>query len=329
MLYLHCGWPRTSTTSLQAALYANGDLLAERGYLYPDRWKARAAAAQHNLKQLVDGSAGSAGRFTGFVASHADRDILFSAEGITVWMLSESRREEFLSVLRAVREAVPTRCVWTLRRADDALESLYLLVLRQGGELPPPDEYLRGWELGPLFEGMRRVADVDGVESAYVRYDRSGSHNAELLGAFGVPSPARSVVLAELERGPRLNAGLSHKQAAVIANLASLSARLGAELDRDEVRSAFAGGGFRFDGDRRCELVGGEARRAVHKQALDAARENGIDAYAEFFGEAEIPPAQSPGLDPDLVTDRDLERLLAHLEQSASTYREPVRPGRG
>lgn len=47
MLYLHCGWPRTGTTSLQAALFEHKDELAAGGTVYPDRWRSPIGFTHH------------------------------------------------------------------------------------------------------------------------------------------------------------------------------------------------------------------------------------------------------------------------------------------
>ncbi|HEX6688967.1 MAG TPA: hypothetical protein VF085_09925 [Solirubrobacterales bacterium] len=316
MLYLHCGWGRTSTSSLQAALYANRDRLAAAGVVYPDKWRAATVPAHHRLNDLVNDSPGSVSAlddFRRFLVSNADRNVLFSAERITGWLLSSERQEAFLRLLVAAQGVTPTRCIWTLRRFDQLLESLYLLMLWHGNDLPPPAAYLRRRMEGPVFEGMRRVEDLAGIQVAYVKYCPDGAHNGELLHTFGISDSIGAIIREELERGPRLNISPSHKEAVALASAEELSERARVTLDVDRLRAAFKNKSFRFDRDRRCELVSEAAKRNVHKRALAAARRYGIESYCEFFEGASIIASESYGLDAAIIDNEELKRLVAHL----------------
>jgi hypothetical protein len=318
MLYLHCGWDRTSTSSLQAALFAHKDDLAAVGIVYPDMWVRPRISPTHNgLHELLNESLESEdvfGEFRGFLAGHADRDVLLSAEALTNWLLPQDKQDTLLRLLAVAQEVMPTRCIWTLRRLDEALASLYLLELRWGVEVPPPDEcFDEIREPGQLFAGLHRVEQAVGDDVVYVKYESAGTHNRELLRAFDIPERLRVAIWEELERRPRLNVRLSHKQAVTLLNLDTLSARVGYELDAVALRSAFNGDEFEFEEDRPCALVDSEARRALHERALAAAQRNGITAYADFFEDARFDEPGSVGLEPELLTDGDLERLLAHL----------------
>jgi hypothetical protein len=162
---------------------------------------------------------------------------------------------------------------------------------------------------------MRRVEEeVDG-DVVYVKYDSMGAHHDKLLRAFGIANSAAEDIRDSLERGPRLNVSLSHKQAATLANRETLSARTGVELDEAALRRAFGPGeDFEFEEDWRCELIGEDVRRRLHERALEAAHPHGITPYMEYFEDAEIKASITPGgLDPAILTDEDLERLMAHL----------------
>jgi hypothetical protein len=329
MLYLHAGWPRTSTSSLQAALFEHRDRLASAaGLTYPEYWTRSAADPAHNgLYDMLDAAYGSANAFEAFrrhLAADADRDVLLSAEGLSNWLLSDDRREILLGLLAAARTVTPTRCVWTLRRLDDASSSLYMQGLKVGLDLPPPQEYIglarHRHDMfdvrapSELFAGLRRVEEAVDGDVVYVKYDASGAHNGELLSAFDIPAPVAEKVLETLERGPRLNTRLSHKQAAALLNLDALSARAGVDLDEAAIRAAIRRGEIRFENDRPCEPLSREAKRALHERALAAAREQGFEPYLEFFGEDEIRGGASAGLGPEALAEEDLRRLAAHLD---------------
>lgn len=320
MLYLHCGWPRTGTTGLQMALFQHRDRLAADGITYPDRWRGR--KAHHGLYELVGTNADSRrglDRFRRFLDSQDGKDVLLSAEGISMWLRVDAKREAFLGLLAVARRSMPTRCVWTLRRFDEVLESMYLVQLRFGADLMPPSEYFELAQMqSGLFEGMRAVEEVSGNEVAYLQYDAGGMHHRDLLRAIGVSGRCASTVARDLALGPRRNASLSHKQAVVLANAELLSARVGVDLDPSRLRTAFSQG-FEFDCDRPCELVDKESRMLAHQRALSSARRVGNRSYVEFFESAEIAAAASPGLGADAVSNADLDLLAAHLRDHAGS----------
>jgi len=92
----------------------------------------------------------------------------------------------------------------------------------------------------------------------------------------------------------------------------ALAERAEAELDPDGLRQVFKDG-FEFEEDRRCELVGVEAKRSLHIQALAAAQRVGFAPYAEFFADEQISGPVDPHFTPDSVTEQDLERLVAYV----------------
>lgn len=326
MLYLHCGWPRTSTTSLQAALYEHRDLLAAGGFAYPDQWSRRTSfhLAHHGLYELIDGSPESKarhGEFEEFLDTHADRDVLFSAEAITHWLESSEREEAFLELLAMAQDVTPTKCVWTLRRFDELLESLYLLRLRRRVDVISPDDFFDQLRFqGYLFGAMRAVEDVLGADNVtYVKYEAAGHHNDVLLQAFGVPEQARKTISEQLRGVPRLHVSLNHKEASAFACGEDLSARAGVGLDGGRLRAAFKDDGFKFEQDRPCELLEENVKTDLHEWALTASREDGITSYSEFFRSAEIDAPTSAGLTAEAITDSDLESLLAHLRNQPSS----------
>jgi hypothetical protein len=317
MLYLHCGWPRTGTTSLQANLSRQRDRLAAAGTVYPDVWLSAESLSHHGIARFADGTAESRARraeFTDYLAARSRQDVLLSAEGTASWLRSDDTRGPLLELLAAAGEVTPVRCVWVLRRVDRLLESLYLLKLLLGRDPPPPPRYFeQAGFLRSLFPAMAALEAVPGVEVRYVRYDPGGAHNRELLGALGVAETLAAEIAAGLERGRRLYTSISHKQAVTIANRDALSAALGGDLGTEALFRAFKREGLSFDGDRPCELVDAGLGRRAHERALVTAREHGIHAYAEFFAGAEIRPRSTTPLDIEAVGEDDLRRLADHL----------------
>lgn len=316
MLYLHCGWPRTSTTSFQRALFEHREQLAADGLEYPEKWMF-GGTSHHHLEGVLRDSFKSGSAFVDFerfLSDHADRDVLFSVEGFTFWLLSKKMLGALQALLHTAEEVMPVTCLWTLRRSDEALASLYLLWLALGLDLPPPEEHFRQRRhTGTFFAGMQALHDLLDGRSVYAKYESSGAHNRVLLGALGIPPELATAIGRRMESSPRVNPRMTQKQAVICLNLDLLSNRCGVALDRQALREAVYHRELDFEGDRPCELMDGDMRRAVHGDALAASEEAGFAAYADFFADA-VPEDSTPvSLDPSVIADSDLELLVDRL----------------
>lgn len=325
MLFMHGGWVRTGTTSLQAALVANREDLAAAGIVYPDRWRLGGRNDNHHgLIELLERGDEPCEfeRFRDELRAIAGSgSVLLSAESLT-YFLAGAKRETLLSLLAALRGDMPVHVIWTLRNLVDIVTSLYLrqiLTLRKSP--PTPAEFLRDvtadrdWP-GESFAGLRRLEA--GVErTTYLGYERGGSHSRELLRVVGVPSEVRVPIEEGLAAEPRLNARLTHKQAVAILRRDQISARLGTAVDRAELADLFYRGEFRFDDDAPCGLFESGALRDLHRRALDAARDTGFAPYLDLFAQDEIDCPAPVEIDADVLGDDDLSRLAAHLDRRA------------
>jgi hypothetical protein len=270
---------------------------------------------------MLEASRESSDAFDGlirFLTTHAGSRVVLSAESLTNWLAAGEKQDAFLRLLAVAREAVPTRCIWTLRRLDDMLHSLYLLRLARDSGTPPPDEHFAAVSApDAFFAGMRRVEDA--VEDvAYVRYDLAGGHNHELLRAFDMSADLANEIERGIAHGARRNAALTCKQAAALLNLDQLSRSLGTRLDATSLRVALRRGELSFEQDSLCEVIGSETRQALHESALEAARAHGFAPYIEFFGEEDAEPRAAVCTTLEVLTDSDLE-LLSSVGSRAST----------
>ncbi|MGC1852021.1 MAG: hypothetical protein WA687_06240 [Solirubrobacterales bacterium] len=316
MLYLHCGWPRTGTSSLQDALYRRRRDLGSAGTVFPLRWMSNLSPTHHGVSGMLKASLAGSSPFDelqSFLAANERVDVLLSAESITFWLTSEAKQNVLVAFLGAALEVVSVKCVWTLRRLDEEIRSLYLFAMSNQPDPPQPAALYRVAErsLDPLFAGLRRVGEAVDENVAYARYDPAGAHQAELLRAFGIGGPIGEAIRRELERRPRLNSSLSQKQAALLLNVEALSGRTGIDLDWAALRKAIREGRLIFESDRHGELVSYEMRRTLHENALTAARAAKFAPYIEFFADAEIQETPALGLDLDVLDDRDVERVVA------------------
>ena len=315
MLYLHCGWPRTSTTNLQDALFAHGEDLAAAGLVYPERWTF-GGASHHGLAELFNRSPGaerSLDDLKRLLSDCAGRGVVLSVEGFTFSILAKKPRDALLTILDAVSEVSPITCMWSLRRFDELLASLYLLRLQLGFDLPEPEVFFRQTRLeDDLFRGMQAVDDALEGSALYVRYSSDGAHNRQLMEAMGVPEDLLGDIEQQLQRH-RLNPSLSRKQAAICLNLDVFSSRAGVELSRAALRKAVYRGELSFEEDGPCELLGGDSRRALLERALAAAKASRFTPYVDFFAGVEVRDCSPVSLDPSIVTDLDLKLVSATL----------------
>ena len=318
MLYLHCGLHRTATTSFQAVLDARRADLAAAGIVYPCRWQPGGwDRGHHGLVELLRTSPGRDAALVelrDFLAGQGDDTVLLSSEQLTPW-LGEGKRAALVGLLRTAREAAPVTCVWTLRSFDRTLASLNLRQLLFGVELTTPGDYLRA--IDGAFAGMRCLEAELGTQSVYVKYDHDGAHCDAILARIGVPDSLARQIVGDLRRQPRANAGLTTKEAAVALHLDAISARLGVPIERRDLVALFHSGEFRFAGDEPFEPLDIGARRALHEEALRAARSHGLLAYSEFYGDLEVGGEVSPPPEPAWLSDRDVADLAAALPAPA------------
>jgi len=321
VIYLHCGWPKTGTTSLQAALVRNQELLAAAGLLYPERWRRDVDGSHNDLTDLLEAHRKDGSDFDelrGFLAANADTDVLFSSESLTTWsFFGGNKYDSMLGLVTAMQEVAPVRCIWTLRRGDGLFHSLDRRAALERGLRAPRD---LSWLIGDvdrfaaLFQGMRGLEAAAAKGGVYFRYDSAGEHVAELLRAFDMPQGLAHEIQEEVAGAPRLNVTPTRKQVAASVDVDAISATMGVELDREQLIRAFSQEGFRFHDDNPYVMFRPEMRRALHERILESANRTDFTPYLGFFADeklADLPSASS--LEPGTLTDEDVSRLAAHI----------------
>ena len=321
MLYWHLGQKRTATTSLQTALIAHEERLAGAGIVFPEQWRGKGPASystHHGVVDVIsatDEDAPAARSFGELLRAHADGSVLLSSEIVSDW-LTEERRAGMLRTLSLARSIMPVTCMWTLRRFDELINSILLRRFQVGMELEFPsrgDVPKLTASFAEVLGSMRRIEDAVGGRVSYAKYKRDGAHNLSLLRRLPLPEDVLDGLERALDRGPRLNRQLSMKETAALLHIDEVSERAGTRIDGLELRQSLFLGEFEFAEDRPLELIGTEARRALHEQALLAAQAQGIGAYTEFFADEEVAPVDVTTSDPEVLSDIDLERLVEHL----------------
>ena len=328
MLYLHCGWPRTATSSFQSALTANADELARAGLIYPAEWRHgdRLGEAHHGLSDLLsrkDEPVGSVDRLQDDLRSW-EGDVLLSSEEISNWVVAWLS-PALSRLVDAIHEVRSLTTLWTVRRMDELLVSMYLHQVLLGEQRSPSEwfdhRFKYDW-IAAFVQGNAVFGSLSGIEAVHVKYDHEGAHCGELLTAVGVPRRLRRQIVREIGDAARTGARLTRKGVGTLVFLDQLSERAGVALDRKRLVNAFYRGEIAFADDAPFEAVDREMAARVHEVALDAARAHGFGPYVEFFGGDEVEGPSSPSaVDLDLLTDADLRRVVASSQGAGARPR--------
>jgi hypothetical protein len=319
MLYLHCGWPRTGTSSFQEALSSRAEELANAGITYPASWRRRGqnqlGSAHHGLTDLLGAGEDEAELLTRFQDDLRSwhGDVLLSSEAISNWVVPWLSHA-LVRMLDAARAVTELTMLWTLRRMDDFLASMYLHQVLLGRAGSPEEFYEHRFSVGWIEGFIEGSAEIDGLpelESVYTKYDRGGAYCADLLKGIGVGWRLRRRIMRSIRSGPRTGGRLTQKGAIALIHLDEISRRSGIEIDRRLLVSGLHRGELTFSDDSELEIVSGELSREVRETALGASRRHGFAPYADFFAADVVTGSASPSpLDVDLLTPEDDERVV-------------------
>lgn len=297
--------------------------MAEVGVVYPEGWRPRDSDAHYGIAELLESSSAGNGErtedFLAYLRSEPDRTVLLSSEALSNWLPEEGRRESLTRFLLAAHETMPVTCLWTLRRADCWATSMYLHLVETGRPVPPPAEYFAAWvtDVSDVVTGLcelDRALSAVGGSALYRPYDRAGAHHGEMLRAVGLPDALLAEIEHDLRAAPRRNRRLTRKEAIALLHADALAARAGRGLSTTQIRDVLRGGDFEFAGDAPCELVGTALARAVHVAALEVSRGLGFEPYADFFATEEVEAGSPTPLEPEALSDDDVNELVACLE---------------
>jgi hypothetical protein len=325
MIILHCGWPKTGTTSLQAVLFSQRELLARHDLIYPDRWRPTAGFAHHGIVKALGAPAGLASvlaELEQLAAANRGADVLIAVEGLSFQLLAGGDRfGPVRTLLETAAASGSVRCIWTLRRADELIRSIFLHPGTVAGR-PSLAEAMRRTRLRDLFAGMREIGRLV-PDTVYLEYDRRGGHNLELLGQLGLAADVVTFLDDEIRRSDKLNVGLTEKKLAALSDLKALSRRAEMPISRRAVLDAFYRG-FVFEDDHPHEPVDVAMREELHERTLREAAETGFSPYAELFSGATFNPGPTrPSVNPNALRNADVERLVDFLTLRSAVAATP------
>lgn len=323
MLFLHGGWVRTGTTSLQTTLVEKRDSLILAGVVYPDKWRLPGSNNHHGVVELLDDASERESvelrRFRDDLESLAigHDAVLLSAESLT-YCLNAAECEKLIRLLSVVREAMPVTCIWTLREVGDLVRSLYLRHFARR-DLRGPTEMVHGlitatdWP-GESFTALQQIEGaVDDV--IYLKYEKDGAHNRKLLQAIGTPDSLLGSIQGRLA-GRHLNESLSHKAALTLLHYERILEGLGIATSRTELQKLFASETFSFERDGPFALADTYTMERLREKALASAATCGFTPYLDFFGNETPEMPMFSDLSPRALAAEDLARLKVALEGS-------------
>jgi hypothetical protein len=165
---------------------------------------------------------------------------------------------------------------------------------------------------------MREIDELSAGTVTYLKFESSGVHNRQFVDLLGLPNAVAEALRRDLD-GRHLNRSLSHKQAVICLNRDLFSTRTGIDLRGAVLRAVVSRGELEFERDGPCGLLDDRTRRDLHERVLASACLHGFDPYVEFFAEDELGSSSPVRLSPDVVTDKDLSRLVECISTRAHT----------
>lgn len=184
-LYLHIGYHKTGTTSLQSLLDENRTALLDMGVFYPDtKGDGKRNYFRKHLEFYIALKTALAERGDLSTPIRAMANAIL-ATGAPVAVISEESISGFpepvLDALAGFRTDFDVKVIAVLRRQDSFLQSFYQQSIRDFGETLDFPEFLKGsdWKRIHYDTAMQRWADRFGQENMHVfSYDLLGNGTA-------------------------------------------------------------------------------------------------------------------------------------------------------
>ena len=278
-----------------------------------DRSGNRPSSHRYRNQQSA-GSWTAVGGFLAHLGGVTSGKILISSEAFTN-ALDPAILKTFLKFIGECNARIPTRIVISLRRIDSFMESMYLHSVKVGESSLDLAGYVgkRGRWAKELFQGLTAVRERSGGAGLeVVRYEASESFFGRFFDAMGLPFQE----IPELSHVPRENIRLGLKAQTVLRHFNQFADLRGMESHRPSLVHDLMWGKLQFDEDvYSYRLLSFEDANRLHSQAMEASLATGFPEYEQFFREEKITARDSVTLDPSNVTEADLLKLKAHLQQ--------------
>lgn len=219
-LILHFGTPKTGTSSIQATLWSNRELLKDHGILYPSNVSSE---KRHQYLVTCLRRPVPIALAEGLNASIAEirtdtQAVLLSAEGLYLhWTQFEAAP---LRLFRQLTSAVPTEVIVTLRSRPEFVESLYKQSLENppketGCSVPPSiEEFVDLSEIAPTLDYARQLTEIQ--ESLEPELLRVIPYSTSIVDTFLECLPLEARILEEIEPVTSVNPSLSGHAAHVL-----------------------------------------------------------------------------------------------------------------
>lgn len=163
---LHIGPHKTGTTSIQAFLSSNRNVLSERGILYPDAGRGRIGKPQHWHfgDAIARGDKEYLVKFQKDLSAEIERlspsTLLFSTEVLS----REAIHEDNFRTIREIFDSAQIKILLFLRRQDSLLASRYAEHLKKGGR-----QRIEDFQRGRILDHLKRIERImDSIEGCRV-----------------------------------------------------------------------------------------------------------------------------------------------------------------
>lgn len=308
--------PKTGTSSLQKALRANAQELLQSGLLYPNAARSPNGVAHHEIPaQLNAGGLKDnveIGAFFDELRAHQTGRTLISSEAFTN-TLSPGSLPALNEFLTTSSDITPCRLVFTLRRIDEFLQSMYLHQIKVGEVNGTFQDYLAP-RLFWFREKLECLANIthSGVvqEVSFVKYEAGPTFMTDLMDKLGLDA-AQKMLLDGL---PRENRSLGQKAQIFLLHFDKIRTENPMLSDENRIRNELYSGRFEFEDDAtQYSLISYRDRLLLHEIALRASLEFGQNAYFDFFADAVIEDIPAAELHLDKIKAADIEALTSHL----------------
>lgn len=224
-LYIHCGLPKTGTTSIQRFLSSERKQLRTLGIEYPEIGLNYSGIAHHNIAEQINRRAEfhsdteAVGEFLNYLrAPERQPTVVISSEGFAICLYNRRTQARFIGFLRSTRKLNDSvSIVFRIRPFSQYFDSWYIQRLKSGSVPTDIRQYAhesRRW-VRQFFRALKVVKDTLGRECIIIMDINEGGGDAvtALLARVGVADMVTGTNV------PRHNERLGLKKAALIYQL--------------------------------------------------------------------------------------------------------------
>jgi hypothetical protein len=238
-LYIHCGLPKTGTTSIQRFFSSERKKLRALGIEYPEIGLNDSGIAHHSVAEQLNrraefnGDAEAVGGILNYLrAPDRQPTVVLSSEGFATCLYNKRTQGRFIGFLRSARKLNDhVSIVFRIRPFSQYFDSWYIQRLKRGSVSVDVHQYIhesRRW-VRNFFRSLKAVKDTFGRDCIIIidTDEGGGDAVAALLARIGVAD------MMPVTNVPRHNERLGLKKAALIYQLQLLANAAGQDAEAE------------------------------------------------------------------------------------------------